>query len=201
MCSPSKTNTGRCPRLPTILTSSYPRCQAALSDARQIYTPGQCRSLSRYRDLCLSFRDRPAAATAEIIRRPYLDGACRFRQHRWSWLSEPRGQRQGTRPQCSRATSRFGPQRLRMSGVSRAKCPPPRLPSNRCNLACATSTASLMVARGAIVRPSPTSRETATTGRCGRYAVVDYIESRWARGSMATRSEALRGVWYMESGI
>lgn len=79
--------------------------------------------------------------------------------------------------------------------------PPPRLPSNRCNLACATSTASLMVARGPIVRPSPTSRETATTGRCGRYAVVDYIESRWARGSMATRSEALRGVWYMESGI
>lgn len=53
--------------------------------------------------------------------------------------------RQGTRPQCSRATSRFGPQRLCMPGVSRAKWPP-RLPSYRCNLACATSTASLMVA-------------------------------------------------------
>jgi hypothetical protein len=48
----SKTNTGRCPRLPAIFTSSYPRCQAALSHARQIYTPGQCRSLSRYRDFC-----------------------------------------------------------------------------------------------------------------------------------------------------
>lgn len=48
-------------------------------------------SISR---LVLSFRDKAtAAATAEIIRRRYLNGACRFRQPRWSRILEPRGQR------------------------------------------------------------------------------------------------------------